>query len=178
MSARAQQLIETATVARSEGRLQDALRDVNSAVSLCRESGDQPGLITSLKAVGHIEADLGNHAGSRAAYAEAVERSRKTGNARVLAHSLRHLADASARLGEPGRAEVLYEEALALYAHYEAARLDQANALRALARLMDATSRQGDAVELWKKARDLYAAEGVQAGVLEASARLGMPSGV
>jgi len=174
MSELSEQLIEAAKASRQDGRLSDALRDVTRAVALCRESGDQLRLITSIKALGHITADLMDFEGSRSAYSEAVDLSRNTGDPLLLAHSIRHLGGAFSKLGDLERAETNYREALALYqGKGESSRLDHANALRALAWFLDANNRPAEAKPLWESACELYTLVDVQAGVMECSARLG-----
>lgn len=168
------ELIEDAKRAREDSRLDDALRYVSRAIELCRNSNDQMGLIASIKALGHLEADRKDYRASAAAYREALELARRNPDPLVIAHTVRHLGDVLTRLGEASYAEVAYAEAVALYqAHVGESVLDHANALRAFARLMDATNRPDEALALWARARDLYASAGVQDGVIEASARLG-----
>jgi hypothetical protein len=69
-------------------------------------------------------------------------------------------------------AEPCYQEALGLYrSHGNSSSLDTANAIRSLAVLRWDQSRA-----LWEKARTLYTALGIEAGVQESEARVKAPS--
>jgi tetratricopeptide (TPR) repeat protein len=86
------------------------------------------------------------------------------------AHALRHLADMLCEAGAHDEAAPLFEEALAYYTGSNA--LDAANALRGAA--VNA-GRRGDVAAARAhstRARDLYAALGIEAGVAEATRRL------
>ena len=91
-----------------------------------------------------------------------------------LAHTARHPGDVYRENGHSELARPCYEEALALYrAHPEAAPLDVANAIRSMAVLKHDSDERPAARALWIEARELYAAEGIDAGVAECDRRLG-----
>ena len=82
-----------------------------------------------------------------------------------------------ARAGRLAAAEACYAEALALYgAQDEPPPLDHANALRPMAILKETLGQADEARTLWQRARTLYGAAGIEAGVAECTehlARLG-----
>jgi len=168
-----EQLLDDATRARREHRLDDARRDLTAAVALCRQAGARRTLVRALMASGQIERDLGRGEAARPFYEEAVALGREEGEPLALAHSVRHLGDLhqdARRLDEAG---TCYDEALRLYrGHDHPDRLDLANAIRPLAILKEATGDADAARGLWAEARDLYAAAGIGAGVTECTARL------
>ena len=138
MEKSATEWVEVAKQARNEGRADDAMRAVETAIELCRGKGDTAGLITCIKALGHLEADRKDFPASAAAYLEALELARQGQDPLVIAHTVRHLGDALSRLGETRDAEAAYLEALAIYeTHAGDAALDHANALGKFARLLD-----------------------------------------
>jgi tetratricopeptide (TPR) repeat protein len=96
---------------------------------------------------------------------------REQDNPLRLAHTVRHVADILRGLGRWEEARALYAEAIEIYrAQPDSVALDMANALRGSALLKEATG--ADAVELWREARGLYAAAGIDAGVEEADRRI------
>ncbi len=168
-----EQLLDDASRARRERRLDDARRDVTAAVALCRGTGTRRDLARALMASGQIERDLGRGAAAWPFYEEAVALSREDGEPLALAHSARHLGDLHREAGRLDQAGTCYDEALRLYrAQEETDRLDLANAIRPLAILREATGDAAAARGLWAEARDLYAAAGIAAGVTECTARL------
>lgn len=173
MSETPEELIEAAARARQHGQLDDALRDIDLAIALSRREGNRPGLIASLKLLGHVQADRRNLEASVSAYVEALQLARASPDPMLVAHTARHLGDAYLRVGDTTRAAPAYAEALALYeSHPGDAGLDHANALRSLALLLDDTHRPGEAALAWAQARDRYAAAGIRAGVAECTSRL------
>ena len=144
------------------------MRAVEQALALCRDNGDQAGLITSIETLGHIEADRINFRASAEAYREALGLARGSPDPLALAHTERQLGDALSRL------ETAYLEAVEFYEkHIDGHELDCANALAAVARLMDSTNRAGAARIFWYRALGRYLDAGFQAGVTECNARLG-----
>ncbi|HKR64534.1 MAG TPA: hypothetical protein VJZ00_12450 [Thermoanaerobaculia bacterium] len=103
-----------------------------------------------------------------------IAQHRESGNTDRLAHAIRHLADMHRRDGELALAEPLYVEALALYrANPATKKLDLANAVRPFAILRGLQGAEEESRQLWTEARDLYAECGIEAGVAEATRRLG-----
>lgn len=111
--------------------------------------------------------------GGVAAYEQAVALLRDGGDVIKLAHTIRHLGDVHVEQGRPEAAAPLYDEALALYrGHPSPPRMGLANAIRSQAVLKEQLGRREEAAGLWAEARELYAREGIQEGVDEASRHL------
>ena len=89
----------------------------------------------------------------------------------LQAHALRHLSDIDREAGRPSEALGHAGQAASVY-RAKGAPLDLANALRLKALALDELRRPEQAAAVWTQARDLYAAEGVAAGVAECEARL------
>ena len=111
--------------------------------------------------------------GAAARYEEAVSAARGIGDPLLLAHAIRHLGDTHRRARRLAEAEACYDEALALYAAKdEPPALDYANALRPMAILKEALGERGEAWQLWQRAKALYAAVPIAAGVAECEENL------
>ena len=148
------------------------------AATICRETGADRELSVALGKLGHVEQDAGRHEAALACYEQSVAAARRADDPLRLAHAVRHLGDVHRHGGRLAEAEACYEEALSLYARHAtgAAALDHANALRPMAILKEELGQVGQARLLWKHARDLYSAVGIEAGVAECAdhlARLG-----
>jgi tetratricopeptide (TPR) repeat protein len=168
-----QALMQQATRARREGRLQDAHRDFAEAVALCRQSDRPRDLVQALKGLGQIDRDLGHGDAAQPLYEEAVAICRQVNDPLQLAHTVRHLGDIHQDAGRLDRAEPCYREAMALYrGHRQTAPLDLANTLRPLAILEERLGETKEAIALWTEARDLYSVVNVQQGVAESAAHL------
>ena len=166
-------ILERASLARREHRLEDAKRDLVEAVRISRAAGVKSDLARTLKALGQIERDTKHPELALPVYEEAVAIYRNEDDPLALAHTIRHVADIQRELGLLDLAEPGYGEALAIYrAHGETSRLDLANAIRGLAILTFDSGRAEEARALWREARDLYAAANVEAGVRESTRRL------
>ena len=169
---------EAARLSRQAARVRferplDAKRDWAEAVRLCREAGARDELVETLKGLGQIERDMGNGEAALGHYGEAVAICRGLDNPRRLAHTLRHVADILLDLGRIVQAEPCFVEALALYrADADRPLGELANAVRGMAALREATGEVLLARLLWREARDVYSAIGVEAGVSECSRRL------
>lgn len=170
----ASELIDRGWEARRKGRLQEAHRDLSEAVRACRDDVPEPSeLVRALKALAHVERDLGRGEEGRALYEEAEALDRGRQDVLSLAHTVRHLGDVHRDAGRIRDAERCYLEALSLYeARLDAPALDVANALRPLAILRESQDRTEESRELWARARTLYAEAGVDAGVEECDAHL------
>ena len=167
-------LIERARVARREGRLTEARRDLTSAVDVARDGRSISSLGQALCALGQIERDLGHTERARALYAEALDGLQKGAEPLAIAHAARHLGEVYRESGALEEAEEHLTEAFVIHRAGASHRpLELANTLRPLALLREAQGRSGEARRLWEEARALYAAEGVASGVEECSRRLG-----
>ena len=139
------------------------------AVAICRAAGAGRELVVALGKLGHVEQDAGRHEAAVACYEESVAAARRADDPHQLAHAVRHLGDVHRHGGRLAEAEACYEEALSLYARHAAgaAALDHANALRPMAILKEERGQVDEARLLWARARDLYSAIGIEAGVAE-----------
>ena len=149
-----------------------------AATDICRAVGADRELSVALGKLGHVEQDAGRHEAALACYEQSVAAARRADDLLRLAHAVRHLGDVHRHGGRLAEAEACYEEALSLYARHAAgaAVLDHANALRPMAILKEELGQVGQARLLWARARDLYSAAGIEAGVAECAdhlARLG-----
>lgn len=145
------------------------------AVAICREIGSQRELAVALGRLGHVEQDTGRVAAALAAFQEAASVARGSGDGRLLAHAVRHVGDLHRHAGRLAEAEACYDEALSVYGRLEAATtapLDYANALRPMAILKEELGQVDEARVLWRRARDLYGAAGIEAGVAECADHL------
>ena len=93
-------------------------------------------------------------------------------NPRKLAHAVRHVGDILMDAGQPVFAVAHYEGALAIYREHHPPILDLANTLAGYARCHEALGNLVGAQTLWREAKEVYTAAGVQPGVDEANRRL------
>ncbi|MCY3972284.1 MAG: tetratricopeptide repeat protein [Acidobacteria bacterium] len=148
-------------------------QQLKEAVDLCREAEADRELATALRRLGHAEQDAGRIEAATARYEEAVVVARRTGDPLLQAHAIRHLGDAHRAARRLAAAETCYDEALALYAaEDEPPPLDYANAIRPMALLKEALGETDDARLLWQRAKTLYAAVPIGAGVAECEENL------
>ena len=148
-------------------------RRLTRAVGLCRRAGDPRALVTALGRLGHLEHDADHRDDAVGRHEEAVAVARAATDPMLLAHAVRHLADAYRSTGRLAEAETCYNEALALYAaEDEPPALDYANALRPLALLKEMQGRTDEARNLWRRARALYARIPIPAGKAECDEHL------
>ena len=117
----------------------------------------------------------GRASDSRGGYARAAALSREAGLPLLQAHALRHLSDIDREAGHASEALAHAGQAASVY-RASGPLLDLANALRLKALALDDLRRPDQAAAVWTEARDLYAAEGVAAGVAECEARLAPPN--
>lgn len=143
------------------------------AVALCREAGSDRDLTTALRRLGHAEQDAGRDDMAVALYEEAVVAARRTGDPLLLAHAIRHVGDAHRAAQGLAEAEACYDEALGLYAeHPDPPPVDYANAIRPMAILKEVLGETDEARHLWQRAKTLYAAVPIVAGVAECDENL------
>ena len=149
--------------------------DLAKAVEICRRIGAKRELSIALGKLGHVEQDVEAQV---ACYEEAVAAARDCDDAMRLAHAVRHLGDVHRRARRREDARRCYEEALTLYCGAASPpTLDFANAVRPMAMLKAQTGEPDEALALWREARALYAAVGIEAGVEEAERWMSRLSG-
>lgn len=140
--------------------------DLANAVEICRRVDAKRELSVALGKFGHVQED---DEAKLACYVEAVAAARECGDALQLAHAVRHLGDVHRHAGHREAARACYEEALTLYRNADAPpTLDVANAVRPMAILQADLGNTGEALALWRKARELYATVDIAEGVEEA----------
>ena len=140
--------------------------DLAKAVEICRRIGAKRELSIALGKLGHVEQDIEAQV---ACYEEAVAAARDCDDAMRLAHAVRHLGDVHRRARRREDARRCYDEALTLYRDAPTPpTLDFANAVRPMAILKAQTGEPEAALALWREAKALYAAVGIEAGVEEA----------
>lgn len=107
-------------------------------------------------------------------YGQAAELFHDAGKTLREAHALRHIGDILRGEAMLDAAREYYERAIVLYERRRDRRdLDLANALRGYALLLEGLG--DDPRALWSRVRELYVAEGVEAGVTECDKRLHQP---
>lgn len=154
----------------SEAELRRAIESVHAdlakAVEICRRVDAKRELSIALGKFGHVQDD---DEAKLACYVEAVAVARECDDPLQLAHAVRHLGDVHRHAGSPEAAHACYDEALTLYRNADAPpTLDVANAVRPMAILQADLGNTGEALALWRKARDLYATVDIAEGVEEA----------
>jgi arsenate reductase len=133
-------------------------------------SGDEAGARIDAARAARAAGDI---AGAIAGYAAAALASEAAGDVALLAHALRHVGDLQFEAGDPVASAASLRKALGHYRGLGAGHdLDLANTLRGLARATAAIDGPARALDAWREARDLYAACGVDAGVVECDRRL------
>lgn len=142
---------------------------LKDALALGQELGDVQAQISALRGLGHVLSDTGDIVRAKTYYEAAVSLARNQDDRLVLAHALRHLADACRHKNDAEAAETFYDESIALYcADDEASSVHLANALRGSARLYEKRDSER-AIALWKEAARIYQKVGIDAGVEEAN---------
>jgi tetratricopeptide (TPR) repeat protein len=166
-------LIEQSSEARRNGDHATASMLADDAADMARTSGDQIELGAALAMLGRLRRDEHEHQAAVAFYERAAELARQSGDEAALAQRLRHMGDVLTEQGELDRAELCYDEAAPFFEAQEIGQLGQANFLRSIALLKEKQGAHDAAADLWMKARALYAATGIEAGVQESDRRLG-----
>lgn len=147
---------------------------LEQAIAGLGRNGDPRRLVTAYRGLGHIQADQGLHVQAHASFLAAVGQARATGDPCLLAHALRHAGRSAAQVGRFTEAIRACNEAVALYGTQpDAEPMDVANALRALARVLEQAGLGDDALAAWRAALPLYQRAGIDDGVAECRARLG-----
>lgn len=101
-------------------------------------------------------------------YRDRADACARSGDVQGQAHALRHWADILRREGQVDASLTLYREVLDLYRTApDTAPMNLANALRGFALLQSHPVPGDSALAAWREARDIYAANGVDAGVEE-----------
>ena len=161
-------LIEKARAARRNDRLDEARHAAWQALETAKANADGPGISSAQTMLGQVARDCGNAGEAISLYTAAAEGFRQRHATRSLAHALRHIGDIHLDLQELDRAEPLYEEALQLYRTLkDLSPLELANAIRSVALLKSQQNERDSAIDLWREARSLYEATGIEPGVDE-----------
>ena len=88
------------------------------------------------------------------------------------AHAARHQAEALLKAGDAAGASECILGVVRFYRGREVGRLEMANAMRVAGLAAEALGHGKEASGYWGEAREGYAAEGVEAGVMECDARM------
>ncbi len=168
MQVEVKMILQKADEARRQGQLETARRAFEQALETSSLSQDEHGRLAALKGLGQLERDAGNPDQALYYFDDATRLARRTATKRLVAHTIRHYADAYRAAGQLAQALPLYQEALALYGEDPATPgLELANALRPAAIVFEQLSHNQRAVKYWQQARTLYESAGIEAGVLE-----------
>jgi predicted ATPase/Tfp pilus assembly protein PilF len=124
------------------------------SVSLLRELGDRPELVTSLNWLGRAMARHGEYAAARAYHEEALGICREIGTHDRLPQSLGGLADVARSQADDATAAVLYRQALSVASHL-GAKPEVPTLLESLAALDACHGELERAVRLWGAAQAL-----------------------
>lgn len=163
-----QSLLSKADSARKENRLEEAQKNIVSAIEMSGRISDMGLFIQALNDLARIRRDLGNSASSIAAYQELANLQEKNKDQPGLAHTIRHLGDIHMDEGLYDVAEVYYKKSISIYkTDKQTPSLDHANALRGYALLLIQKDKKKEAVSHWKKAKDLYEKCRIATGVEE-----------
>ena len=166
-------LLNKASVARRENRLEDAKRAASSAIELSRHDSNKEHYAAAIKSLGQIERDSGNVQSSISLYEQAADIYRKHKNELQIAHTLRHLGDLHFDLDQLKIADSYYEEALSIYRNSaQTGELDLANMIRSVAILKEKEGNIPEAISLWKEAKSLYEDSDIKPGIEECKQRL------
>lgn len=166
-------ILEQARAARRAGGLATARQAFRQALETSQLAADKHGRFVALRGLGQVQRDEGDPVKAIGYYEEALEVAQELGDPVLIAHTLRHLADACAESGHQERAAPLYSEAISRYrAQDNAPLLDVANALRPAAALCEELGDTAKAATWWREARDLYGQAGIEAGVAECTGGL------
>jgi tetratricopeptide (TPR) repeat protein len=165
-------LIERSSEARRNGDPAAARQLANDAARISKDSGDPHELGAALAALGRLHRDDHDDDAALASYEEAAQLARQSGDELALAHRLRHIGDILTDQGQLTMAEQCYDEAGPMFERLGIGQLAQANFLRSTALLKEKQGARGAAADLWTRARALYAASRIEAGVQESDRRL------
>jgi len=165
-------LIERSGEARRNGDHPAALRLAEQALETARESNDIDGLGSALAQLARLRRDEHETDAAVKLYEEAAAIAREQGDPLALAHRLRHIGDIVTEQGDLARAERFYDEAGRLFEAHGTGQLVMANFFRSKALLRERQGENAAAAQLWTDARELYAASGIDAGVMESDRRL------
>lgn len=166
-------LFTRAGEARRAGRYDDARRHLAQAADAAKEEGSIIDQARVVNALAQLDRDQARPLDALPRYEAAIRLCRSIDAPGTLAHTERHLGELLCELERLDEADHYLTDALLFYRADEAVgRLALANAIRPLALLREAQGRNAEARPLWEEARELYAEEGVQAGVEECDAHL------
>lgn len=165
-------LVDQSTEARRNGDRAAARKLAEEAAAISKASDDPHGLGAALAMLGRLHRDDHDREAAVASYEQAAELARKCGDRMALAHRLRHIGDVLTQLGNLDRAEQCYDEAGPIFDEEDVGQLGKANFLRSVALLKERQGARTTAADLWVRARALYQATGIDAGVQESDRRL------
>jgi tetratricopeptide (TPR) repeat protein len=163
-----QNLLEDGVRARAEGRVANSRQIFLDVVRHASAVNDQASLAAAFCGLAQAEVDIGNCDAAQHQYALAATLYRRIGPPERLAYAVRHEADVLRKLKKFEEARGLYLAAETIYRQQTPEpTLDLANTLRGLALLDEVSGGAGEAIALWRQARELYAKANVPAGVEE-----------
>lgn len=137
---RAKALHGAGNLASHQGDYARARPFLEESVALCRELGDQRGVVQGLTDLGGVARAQGDYAGAHALLEESLASASELGDQQGVARSLNHLGDVARSRGDYSRARSRYEASLAL-----ARQLGNTDEIvRSLLSLGDATLEQGE----------------------------------
>ena len=105
-------------------------------------------------------------------YQRAIDQLDSAGDLMRAAHVARHLAEIELNGGNVEEASLRIAQVLLFYRGRQVPRLEMANTLRVAALIDEKRGFRDEAREFWIEALQMYAREGVDAGVAEAKRRL------
>lgn len=160
--------LRTANSARREGKTDSARQTFRQVLESCKFSGDAIGRLFALKGLAQLDRDRGQPQRAVEFLAEATQLAEQEDDMRLLAHTVRHYAEALMEAEQLPQSARCFERALNIYRSLpDLAGLELANALRPAALLHEQLGQRAEAAELWREARQLYEELQLTTGVAE-----------
>lgn len=168
-----EEFLRSAKVFYDQNRLEEAIRELHSALELCEDYKVSKEKTRTLSLLANIQYYLGYKEASLKSYNDALKIAENELEEEQVAHIIRHVADVEQELGSLKESQSHYQRALKYYkANLSSHYLNRANALRGLALLKEKMLDKSDAKRLWKEAKVLYEKMKLQDGVTECLNRL------
>jgi predicted ATPase len=101
-------------LAKLQGDVEEARRNLEESLAIRRKLGNQEGIASSLNNLGTVAEDRGDYDQARTLYEESLEIRRTLGDRVGISHSLNNLGIVSHRLGDHRRSLELLEESLGI----------------------------------------------------------------